>query len=539
MALDHLLNRMAESPLIEIDAAGWQINPQLRQFLLQSELPQLSEIHRWLVAYHQAQFSRSLEPLADLGEMLYHALQIQDEAAVDWCLAQIAQQQEQFRHRDMVPLLHGIVQTEAIPSAQRLRARSRLGQSYLALHEWQAAVDVLEEAQRQREAQTDQTDVSTQATDWLQLATAYWNLDRNFDAYNASLRALKLRQTVFAEDDSAIAEVLILQASILAERGQTTDAIQLSNQALQILEKQADTHPIPLIQAKMTTAQICCESETMHIAIRQATEALTRAESRFGASHYWSILCRGLLADLYRLQGQHKSKTALELYQQAAQQAQLTLGCDHPQTLALLQAQIRLLRKSGELDSAEELVQQVQTFVQVGELIAAPDVARYLNNVGYQLYQKGQYGKAEPLFVEALAMFKQLLGETHPDVAASLNNLAALYYSQGRYAEAEPLYVEALAMRKQLLGETHPDVATSLNDLANLYKSQGRSAEAEPLFVQAFQMYCQTLGETHPHTKIASGNLQRFVQQVIENGQESILSDDPLIQQIVQEIKNS
>jgi hypothetical protein len=52
-------------------------------------------------------------------------------------------------------------------------------------------------------------------------------------------------------------------------------------------------------------------------------------------------------------------------------------------------------------------------------------------------------------------------------------------------------------------------------------------------------MYCQTLGETHPRTKIASGNLQRLVKQVIENGQESILSDDPLIQQIVQAIKNS
>ncbi len=38
----------------------------------------------------------------------------------------------------------------------------------------------------------------------------------------------------------------------------------------------------------------------------------------------------------------------------------------------------------------------------------------------------------------------------------------------------EPLYLEALDLRKQLLGDNHPDVATSLNNLAALYDSQGR-----------------------------------------------------------------
>jgi hypothetical protein len=50
----------------------------------------------------------------------------------------------------------------------------------------------------------------------------------------------------------------------------------------------------------------------------------------------------------------------------------------------------------------------------------------------------------------------------------SLNNLAGLYHSQGRYTEAEPLYLEALDLRKQLLGDNHPDVALSLNNLADI-----------------------------------------------------------------------
>ncbi|NJO31296.1 MAG: tetratricopeptide repeat protein, partial [Richelia sp. SL_2_1] len=41
-----------------------------------------------------------------------------------------------------------------------------------------------------------------------------------------------------------------------------------------------------------------------------------------------------------------------------------------------------------------------------------------------------------------------------------MNNLAGLYYSQGRYEAAEPLYIQALELYKQLLGENHPHVAS-------------------------------------------------------------------------------
>jgi hypothetical protein len=39
----------------------------------------------------------------------------------------------------------------------------------------------------------------------------------------------------------------------------------------------------------------------------------------------------------------------------------------------------------------------------------------------------------------------------------------------GNYTAAEPLYKEALAIRKKVLGENHPDYARSLNNLASLY----------------------------------------------------------------------
>ncbi|NEO96258.1 MAG: tetratricopeptide repeat protein [Moorea sp. SIO3G5] len=95
----------------------------------------------------------------------------------------------------------------------------------------------------------------------------------------------------------------------------------------------------------------------------------------------------------------------------------------------------------------------------------------------------------------------------------SLNNLALLYYNQGRYSDAEPLYLQALDLMKQLLGQNHPLVATSLNNLAGLYDNQGRYSEAEPLYRQALEIAVQQLGEDHPNTQIISDNLSRPLDQ--------------------------
>ncbi len=48
------------------------------------------------------------------------------------------------------------------------------------------------------------------------------------------------------------------------------------------------------------------------------------------------------------------------------------------------------------------------------------------NQAGFYLNAQGRYEAAEPLYLEALEMRKELLGDKHPDVALSLNNLAAL-----------------------------------------------------------------------------------------------------------------
>ena len=158
-----------------------------------------------------------------------------------------------------------------------------------------------------------------------------------------------------------------------------------------------------------------------------------------------------------------------------------------------------------------------------------PHVATSLNNLAVLYESQGRYQEAEPLYQQALQLYKRLLGEEHPSVGTSLNNLAGLYYIQDRYQEAEPLYQQALQLMKQVLGEEHPHVATSLNNLAVLYYIQDRYQEAEPLYQQAYELYKRLLGEEHPYVAESLNNLA-----LLYSRQGKYQEAEPLYQQSLQ-----
>lgn len=138
------------------------------------------------------------------------------------------------------------------------------------------------------------------------------------------------------------------------------------------------------------------------------------------------------------------------------------------------------------------------TFFEAGQL---------LNTTGFYLYNRGQYNEVEPLYQEALALFKKLLGDEQLAIAANLNNLALLYDAQGKYEQAEPFFQEALFLYKKLLRPEHPLTAQSLNNLANLYCAQGKYEQAEALYREALSLFRKLLGTEHPDTAQSLNNL--------------------------------
>ena len=75
------------------------------------------------------------------------------------------------------------------------------------------------------------------------------------------------------------------------------------------------------------------------------------------------------------------------------------------------------------------------------------------------------------------------------DVASSYANVAGAYMWLKQYDKAEAFLQQALAIRKQLYGNSHASVGSYYNNLAQLMERQQRWAEALDYHQKAYDIY--------------------------------------------------
>jgi serine/threonine-protein kinase len=110
-------------------------------------------------------------------------------------------------------------------------------------------------------------------------------------------------------------------------------------------------------------------------------------------------------------------------------------------------------------------------------------IARNLRSLGRLHHARGDFGRAETVFSEALAMSREFGRSVHMDIAASLNGLGSLYAEElERPGDAIPLLEESLAIRRELLTDKHPALADGLHRLARARERLGLYVEALELF---------------------------------------------------------
>ncbi|GAB4823407.1 hypothetical protein N2152v2_010453 [Parachlorella kessleri] len=95
-----------------------------------------------------------------------------------------------------------------------------------------------------------------------------------------------------------------------------------------------------------------------------------------------------------------------------------------------------------------------------------PDVAEALSNLAIIHNQRGDTGRALPLYERALAIWEAACGPDHPDVAHTLTDIAVIHLEQGRDDIGRPLLERALAIQEKHLGPDHPDVV-AIRDVLN------------------------------------------------------------------------
>ncbi len=116
--------------------------------------------------------------------------------------------------------------------------------------------------------------------------------------------------------------------------------------------------------------------------------------------------------------------------------------------------------------------------------------AQRLSGDGRQLYARGAFREALPMFQEALAIRREL-GDRASE-GATLNNLGKVYYGLGRNQEALERYEQALAICRELGDRTGEGAI--LDNLGLVYYALGRAQKALAHIKQAWAI-CRELGD--------------------------------------------
>jgi len=115
-----------------------------------------------------------------------------------------------------------------------------------------------------------------------------------------------------------------------------------------------------------------------------------------------------------------------------------------------------------------------------------PAVAESMHNLAGLLWNKRDLAGAEPLYREALEIWRRTLPANHLNIAAVLDGLGCVLLARKVLPEAESLLRESLAIREGQQPPTHQLRCITMSMLGELLARQGKFEEAEPLLIKAY-----------------------------------------------------
>lgn len=239
-------------------------------------------------------------------------------------------------------------------------------------------------------------------------------------------------------------------------------------------------------------------------------------ERRLGPSHEDTAAALNSLALVLEKQGDNPG--AESLLKRAVAILERRFGRDHPNTATVVSNLARVLDSQGKFAATQQAPRAPAGGGEAAQIAARAEEA----------LRRGQFGDAETLHHQVLAIHERTLGAEHPTTATSMSNLGRVLDLQGKYEDAEKAYRRVLDVREKVLGPDHPDVATSLNNLAKVQQELGRdkqtsvsearararagavlgsATQIEGMYRRALSIQDKSLGRDHPSTALTLNNL--------------------------------
>ncbi len=161
--------------------------------------------------------------------------------------------------------------------------------------------------------------------------------------------------------------------------------------------------------------------------------------------------------------------------------------------------------EQGQMDTGrwswcEQVLPHAQSVLQEAERlqVVSRELGKLLQKIATYLFQRARYEQAEMLYLRAISIQKQVLGEAHPDLALALTGLANTHHQQGKYQEVEVFYQEAISLTEASLGAEHQQLVLPLLGLAFFYQETNQYKKAEAMYRRALGVCTQASGKELP-----------------------------------------
>lgn len=284
------------------------------------------------------------------------------------------------------------------------------------------------------------------------LATIYYNQGRLENAEQLFLRAYKLIFARAGLQHGLTARTASNLGNLYREMARLAEAKRFFERAMAAYQALYGEYSVDVARALMDMARISLREES----VTEAQKAVTQARRIFDMPNQPN------LTDADRVD------------------------------IEVIQAHIDIDR--SQLQEATERLEAERKRLQAAGPQARPAMARVLHFLGFLETLKGRGVEAKVVYEEELAIYRQLVGDTHPAVARTLHSLAIAYQHLGQGDEAEKHYQRAIAIFTTSHGASDVAVAETRHEYALLLRERGRAEEAIAQARTALDIYEQRTG---------------------------------------------
>jgi serine/threonine-protein kinase len=387
----------------------------------------------------------------------------------------------------------GALDRNSIEPSVEAAVRSTIGNAYLALGDYQAAIPHLE---RSLELHGGVDATNDEALAVVQRLAEVLHRDGG-EAERAERLATELlerRVATRGEEAPETLEALDLLAGIYARQGRLAEAEAIDRRTVEIrLRKHGERDPGTL-RSMNSLASTLFALGRYDEAAELYRRALDISREVLGEDHPDTLKLAGNLAVCWKSLG--RPRRALPLLQEAVERRSRVMGEEHAVTATAFHNLGVTLLELARYDEAEAALERAIAIRSRQTGPAGRLGSRFV--LAQVLAGRGQVEEATQLYREVLSGQREVFGPEHHEPLITALFQADLSIRRGRLAAARSLLDPTLESLSRVLGDDDPRRLRGLVVDARLRRAEGRFAEARMLAAEAAERLGRAAGNEHP-----------------------------------------